>query len=361
MGCETKQDSDAVTQAKRAEVVAAVKDAEEKQRIAASEQVLECNADLDQRLSSVQVEPTPEEPEDSNMPKNLHNAAELFLKSGNLEAARTLQRCAQKFFTLFELGPNAVKTKLGRGCICWSCGHCGIEQDLRKCPVSCSSDAQVNYVQVRASGGAVVPWIEENSCAPEATKPSQVRTSEVEDDDSIEGFDKRLMSFRIEPNSGEDAHPNFPRNLFNAAELLLHQGMIAPTKRLQLCTNQYLQYLEAGPQEGDVMGRARVCFSCGHCSLAEEKEAGAEGAVDVPSDKAGVCSHCEDGSHTNYVQLVLPNGQSMPWIQRGVIKSSAGQTGTNVSQKASGKVKPNEQCPCGSGKKAKKCCHVGGS
>merc|ERR1712216_503478 len=107
-----------------------------------------------------------------------------------------------------------------------------------------------------------------------------------------------------------------------------------------------------GPMEGDISGRAHVCFECGHCGLVHSD--GSKSA----SNKACICGGCGDDSHTNFVELVLPGGRKVPWIERGP-KASVAVAARPVQK--TGRVKPNDPCPCGSGKKSKKCCHVGGA
>ena len=63
--------------------------------------------------------------------------------------------------------------------------------------------------------GAAMAW--------QPTKRGRVETAKKLE---IEGLNPRLASIRVLPNKGEDAHPNFPRNLHSAVELLVRVGHI---------------------------------------------------------------------------------------------------------------------------------------
>jgi hypothetical protein len=343
---------------------------------------------LDERLSMVHIEAHPDEENDANFPRNLHNVAELFLARECLGPAKRLQDCTLAFLSLVEQKPAANSVKVGRACICWTCGYCGLErsgESSDKAVVSCTKTtgicsrcgcAQTNFVNAVLSNGAAIPWLEPADV--ELSSAANVKVEEglalamkavsISDDDNsieIEGLDERLVSFQVLPNEGEDAHPNFPHNLHNAMEILMHANRLSAAHRLQQCTNVYLRLLEEGPKEGDVSGRAYVCFDCGHCGLSPPVT-----ETDLPSDggekKACICSFCRSDAHTNSIDLILPNGKRMPWIERGAQATTATavkQQQAAVKQQPAAKVrvKPNDPCLCGSGKKSKKCCHVGGS
>ena len=141
----------------------------------------------------------------------------------------------------------------------------------------------------------------------------------------------------------------------------MHVGQKGAARRLQQCTNRFFRVLEAGPKEGDISGQAHVCFHCGHCGLITK--AGDTDQSDGTT-KAGICGTCGEDYHMNLVELVLPNGRRMPWMERGskapaVPDPSSHQT-SGKQAVSKGRVKPNDACPCGSGKKAKRCCHAGG-
>lgn len=211
-------------------------------------------------------------------------------------------------------------------------------------------------MQVVVSSGLVVPWAEVEvdvssvQRADEATKADNENAA----DGCLQGFDERLMSLRVVPNAGEEDHQHFPHNLYHALELYLHHGLVEPGKRLQQCTNRFFQLLEEGPSERNKLGKARLCFECGHCGLADSVDESVKSG-----EKAGACTTCGDDSHTNLVELILPNGRQMPWMERDA-SAAAAENKPVAKLGTAGRVKPNDECPCGSGKKAKKCCHIGG-
>ncbi|CAE8640654.1 unnamed protein product, partial [Polarella glacialis] len=180
--------------AKRAAVAAGVAAAKEAQQAAASREVL-VTEDIDDRLSLVLVEPNAGEEKDENIPRNLHNGVELLLKGGKADSARRLQQCVQSFFRLFELGPNSGAGKLGRACVCWSCGHCGLEgivsekgsSQVGVC-MSCG-ETRTNYVQTILASGMAVPWVEASASPPESSAEKAEDADNDEDDGSLDGFD----------------------------------------------------------------------------------------------------------------------------------------------------------------------------
>lgn len=367
---------------------------------------------LDPRLPSIHVEPNAGEENDSNIPRNLHNAAELFLKTGNVSAAQQMQRCALVFFALVEGRCKSETTVTGRACICWLCGHCGLERQAPNAPVApaqgaracnqCGESLQTNYVQVVLADGVIIPWKEisgsstsvlevkgdaeisaptnEESLAKtreakraaiaasvEAAREAQQRAAETattkasarEAEGALKDLDPRLMSMRITPNEGEDAHPNFPTNLYNAMELFAQLGRFSAAQQMHECTDKFLRILDEGPQAAGRTGQGHVCFECGHCGLEPEFKQPNEKA----SQKACFCGSCGDDSHTNFVELVLPNGRQLPWMERTASAAQArpgSGAGAHVVA-GNSRIKPNDPCPCGSGQKAKKCCHVGGA
>jgi hypothetical protein len=59
---------------------------------------------------------------DKNMPRNLHNAAELFLRCGLVANAEKLQETTSAMFKILSSDPDGAAHSLGRGAVCWSCG-----------------------------------------------------------------------------------------------------------------------------------------------------------------------------------------------------------------------------------------------
>eukprot|EP00656_Telonema_subtile_P021110 TRINITY_DN22150_c0_g1_i2.p1 TRINITY_DN22150_c0_g1~~TRINITY_DN22150_c0_g1_i2.p1 ORF type:complete len:202 (+),score=33.98 TRINITY_DN22150_c0_g1_i2:138-743(+) len=173
---------------------------------------------------------------------------------------------------------------------------------------------------------------------------------------------KNYADIKIEPNAGEENDANFPRNLHNAAELLLRVGHVESAQRLQQCTSKVFDVYAQGP-DGSVthtIGRACVCWSCGHVGVPRNHAQCSEKS-NIP---AGKCGHCGEDAQTNFVRITQPNtADVMPWIEvtsdKAVVPLAA--PGTIPMKTGGGKVPPNSKCPCGSEKKAKKCCHAPGS
>mmetsp|Transcript_9993 Transcript_9993/g.25497 ORF Transcript_9993/g.25497 Transcript_9993/m.25497 type:complete len:270 (-) Transcript_9993:1473-2282(-) len=110
------------------------------------------------RAAFVQVEPNPGEESDANFPRNLHNAAELFLRAGLLPNAQRLHAAVSKLFTLLEQGPDGRTTHtVGRACVCWGCGHVGLPANADSCSErgptptgicrQCGGSEQTNFVR----------------------------------------------------------------------------------------------------------------------------------------------------------------------------------------------------------------------
>jgi len=234
---------------------------------------------------------------------------------------------------------------------------------------ACGETTQTNRVNIVLADGVSVPWME--LCKLVSTSKPEKQPNAggyvVEEDGVlkqeyvIEGLDDRLQSFKVIPNEGESENPNFPHNLYNAMELLIHIDHKSTAWRLQQTTNKFLQVLEEGPDGGsNRKGTGHVCFDCGHVGLSGEPPEKGQ-----TPEKSCFCANCGDSTHTNAIKLVLPNGLEMPWLERigEANKASITRKVLTTHQKpasGSARVKPNDPCPCGSGKKSKKCCYVGG-
>jgi hypothetical protein len=115
-----------------------------------------------------------QEGQDRNFPRNLHNAAELFLKCGLVPNAVKLKECTDQLLELYQKDPTKLQgVKLGRGCICWHCGYVGIPKEYsdtqeRAGPCFlCSETNQINWVKIVANNNKThtdaadsFPWIE---------------------------------------------------------------------------------------------------------------------------------------------------------------------------------------------------------
>lgn len=184
-------------------------------------------------------------------------------------------------------------------------------------------------------------------------------------------IDSRYATIKVLPNdSVEGKGANFPRNLHNAGELFLRLGMKDNAVRLQEATEKVFTIYSAGPdgRSTQAMGRACVCWNCGHVGLPSNADKCTKGPV-----PAGICKMCETNDQTNFVKVSQANGNGeLPWME---VKAVAPESAPGSSDRApegaekvspgqrlvSKKIKPNSECPCGSGKKAKKCCHIGGT
>mmetsp|Transcript_17653 Transcript_17653/g.28895 ORF Transcript_17653/g.28895 Transcript_17653/m.28895 type:complete len:222 (+) Transcript_17653:56-721(+) len=82
---------------------------------------------IDIRSASILIIPKQDEMNDTNMPKNLHNAAELFLRVGMVNAAETVKKNVAQLLDIYSNNPDGKSNFIvGRGNVCWACGHCGI-------------------------------------------------------------------------------------------------------------------------------------------------------------------------------------------------------------------------------------------
>jgi len=85
---------------------------------------------IDIRSASILVLPKADELNDANIPRNLHNAAELFLRVGMVDAAERVKRNVADLLDIFANDPDGrTNFHVGRGCVCWSCGYCGMPKN----------------------------------------------------------------------------------------------------------------------------------------------------------------------------------------------------------------------------------------
>ena len=132
---------------------------------------------FDKRFASIKIEPKEDERDDPNFPRNLHNAAELLIATKHGAEAAAMHAATTKLLEILEAGPSGrASQRVGRGCVCWSCGFVGLptnqcdEQALEP-PGVCASCGKfdTNFVRVVNADGATVPWIEAAAEAPPAT------------------------------------------------------------------------------------------------------------------------------------------------------------------------------------------------
>ena len=124
---------------------------------------------IDTKLSSIAVVPKADEKGDANFPRNLHNAAELFLRVGHVGSARKLNVACTKLFECYAQGPGGLHMKMGNGCVCWACGHAGLPANADADPTqggaspvcaSCGEASQTNFVRFTGEGKKELPWVE---------------------------------------------------------------------------------------------------------------------------------------------------------------------------------------------------------
>ena len=116
------------------------------------------------KYAGIAVIPNGDEGRDANFPRNLHNAAELFLKLGMVPQAVELKRATDKLLSMYECPPKE-SIRMGKGCICWNCGYAGIPKDYderRKTPgpcANCNESGRINWVFIKRPDGSSLPWI----------------------------------------------------------------------------------------------------------------------------------------------------------------------------------------------------------
>ena len=141
---------------------------------------------------------------------------------------------------------------------------------------------------------------------------------------------------------------------------------------MKRCVDAFFDVLQLGPdgKTSHAVGRACLCWQCGHVGIPTNIDKCARG-IKV----AGVCANpaCASDAATNFVRPVRPGGDVVPWIElkarasQEAVKAAANQERQMEQQrggkrdgpaqpKKASRVGRNAPCPCGSGKKYKKCC-----
>ena len=192
-------------------------------------------------------------------------------------------------------------------------------------------------------------------------------------------------SIKVVPKTDEINDGNFPPSLLAAMELFGKVKMIQQGRELQTSVETFCRLLESGPPvEAVSMGVASVCWECGHVGLPVNvadvtKLAPAKATKEELSklEITATCSRCSGNVQTNLVRVTQPDGSMVPWIEAkseqkkkaedarakmekkdakpDVVVGEGSDSGSGRSSDGK-KIKPNERCPCGSGKKYKKCC-----
>jgi hypothetical protein len=136
--------------------------------------------EISPKYSTIGVIPNGDEGNDATFPRNLHNAAELFLKLGMVPNAVKLKDATDKLLEMYEGDPK-TSVMLGQGCVCWSCGYCGIPKDYdesRTTPgpcFNCNETNQINWVSIKHPDGSILPWIESSAMTEEQAKQMKLK------------------------------------------------------------------------------------------------------------------------------------------------------------------------------------------
>jgi hypothetical protein len=169
------------------------------------EGVKEFHLKVDIRFARITIAAKDEERNDANMPKNLHNGAELFLRVGMFPAAEKLRETTLLMLDMYADNPDGrTGILIGRACVCWSCGHCGLPKagadgkrpgdDDEKLPPgpcsNCGETKQINFLRVTQSKDGKkstnIPWIEaapltEAEAAKKKAADLAVKKAEIEE------------------------------------------------------------------------------------------------------------------------------------------------------------------------------------
>lgn len=89
--------------------------------------IREVHLKISPQYASFNVVPKQGEENDGNFPRNLHNAAELFLRVGMVVHAEKLKECTDATIYLYAENPDGkTGVRIGKACVCWNCGYCGL-------------------------------------------------------------------------------------------------------------------------------------------------------------------------------------------------------------------------------------------
>jgi len=167
-----------------------------------------------------------------------------------------------------------------------------------------------------------------------------------------------FTNFKVERKDDELQDEKFPVTLHAAAQLFVMAGMPDNAKRLVKDVDAFIEIFKAGPDGviKHLIGRGVVCWGCGHVGIPRNtKECPDKGYSEI----SPICAACGEDFQTNFIDPQQPDGTKIPWIQ---VEEEENPERAQAAQAAAGrapaskKVKPNEPCPCASGKKWKKCC-----
>lgn len=138
--------------------------------------------EISPKYATIQVLPNGDEGNDENFPRNLHNAAELFLRLGMVPNAVKLKDTTDRLLEMYQ-GEPKTSVKLGRGSLCWRCGYVGIPKDYDESQTNpgpcngCSGTDQINWVSIKRpdDDGTELPWIEQSAMTTEQAEAMKVK------------------------------------------------------------------------------------------------------------------------------------------------------------------------------------------
>lgn len=158
---------------------------------ATEEEVREVHLKVDTRFALIKVVgEAGKEARDAQMPKNLHNAAELFLRCGLVANAERLRETTAAMLAIYATNPDGASHSMGTANVCWDCGYCGLATDERAAAPACGScgSADANALRVlRDKGAAPVPWIQKKALTKDEQRQRDdaakaAKRAEVEED-----------------------------------------------------------------------------------------------------------------------------------------------------------------------------------
>jgi hypothetical protein len=130
--------------------------------------------------------------------------------------------------------------------------------------------------------------------------------------------DLRFALVKVVPKADEAGDANFPKNLHNAAELLLRANMAEAAERLRASTFPMLEIYASSPDGKTALqlGRACVCWACGHAGLPRPGDDGKRRGDDDPSTPPGPCGHCGETEQINWLRVTQKGStKEAPWIE----------------------------------------------
>ncbi|KAJ1638960.1 hypothetical protein T492DRAFT_940482 [Pavlovales sp. CCMP2436] len=149
--------------------------------------------------------------------------------------------------------------------------------------------------------------------------------------------DLRFALVKIVAKADETGDTNLPKNLHNAAELLLRANMIDAAERLRGTTIAMLDIYAAGPDGKTALqlGRACVCWACGHAGLPRPGPDGKRRGDDDLSAPPGPCGHCDEGETVNWLRVTQKgDAKEAPWIAAAELSVDAAAANERAAKAA---------------------------